>query len=49
MQQIPLSASIKAPASITKSKDSSSRTTAAVKPAAELYQKIKEKNINTKI
>lgn len=35
MQQTPLSANINAPASITKSKLSSSRTTAAVKPAAD--------------
>lgn len=34
MQQIPLSANNKAPASIAKSPDSSSLTTAAVKPAA---------------
>jgi hypothetical protein len=34
MQQTPLSANMSAPASITNSYDSSSRTTAAVKPAA---------------
>ncbi|RNA20104.1 hypothetical protein BpHYR1_014913 [Brachionus plicatilis] len=36
MQHIPLSASMRAPASITNSYDSSSRHTAAVRPAAEL-------------